>query len=64
MKAKVFAVLAVFLIALFSTSCGKDNSVDMQKFIDKAQKEKQQVSPEKKKEIRKSVFPNIKEKEN
>lgn len=62
MKAKVFAVLAVFLIALFSISCGKDNSVDMQKFIDKANKEKQ-VSPEKKKEIRKSIFPNIKEKE-
>ncbi len=65
MKAKKIC-LALFLLitVLFLVSCEdkKDNGIDMKKFIQQMQKENN-VSAEKKKEIRKSIFPNLKEKE-
>lgn len=62
-------ILIVILIALFASLIGisydgnKNNGIDMKKFIDKMRKE-QKVSPEQKKEIRKSIFPNLKDKGN
>lgn len=56
---KVIAVLLLtFFIAGIVTACGRD--IDMKKFIDKMQKENE-VSTEKKQEIRKSIFPNLNE---
>jgi hypothetical protein len=58
-KRVIAALLLVFFIAGITTACG-GSDIDMGKFIDKMQKENQ-VSPEKKQEIRKSIFPNLKE---
>jgi hypothetical protein len=61
-RLKVLFVLAAFVISVSVASCdGSNNNIDMKKFIDKMHKENK-VSPSKKKEIRKSIFPNLKEK--
>ncbi len=58
-KKVIAALLLVFFIAGITTACGSSD-IDMNKFIDKMKKENQ-VSPEKKQEIRKSIFPNLKD---
>lgn len=59
LKRIIAALLVVLFIAGITTACG-GSDIDMKKFIDKMQKENQ-VSPDKKQEIRKSIFPNLKE---
>ena len=60
MKKAVFVIVVLCLAAFFITSCGSNDDIDMKKFIDKMKKENR-VSPEKKQEIRRSIFPNLKE---
>jgi hypothetical protein len=63
MKSKIFLIFIAFLIALSAASCsGRSSGLDMKKFKEKMQQENN-VSDEKKAEIRKSIFPNYKEKE-
>lgn len=59
MKRIIAALLLVLFIVSIATACGSSD-IDMKKFIDKMQKENK-VSPDKKQEIRKSIFPNLKE---
>lgn len=60
MKKIILLIIAVCTLMTFTVSCGgKNNDIDMKKFIERMQKENS-VSPEEKQEIRKSIFPNLK----
>lgn len=58
MRFRAIIVLLAFTLTFLVTACD-NNTVDMKKFKDTMQKEST-ISPETKKEIRKSIFPNMK----
>jgi len=59
MKTKILLIIAVFFISAFAAGC--NNSVDMKGFLEKMKGGSSNTDTEKKKEIRKSIFPNIKD---
>jgi hypothetical protein len=61
---KICLCLLLIMLVSMAASCDdkKSGDIDMKKFIEKMQKENN-VSTDKKREIRKSIFPNLKEKD-
>ena len=67
MKAKIFVILAVFILNLFMASCGDNNShkMDVEKYRENLRKsgEKNSISPEEREKTLKKLFPNYKPKQ-
>lgn len=67
MKTKVFLVLVVFILSIFSavflSACRSDHKIDVEKYRENAKKSKKERMPtEQRDEIQKSIFPNIDQK--
>lgn len=64
MKLKVLLVLVVFIISVFLGSCTKnDRKLDVEGYREGLKSSQKKSMPiEQKKEIEKSIFPNIKQK--
>ena len=63
MKFKVLLILIVFTMSMFLVACESNNKLDVEGYREGVKKSQKKRMPIKqKKEIEKSIFPNIKQK--